>query len=298
MTSPAVAPYVPSYATETPYITVDDFLAEPTGVDVTQLVTDGSEADNRAALARLIARASSQADDICRKKIAATVDVQAGSFRRREDGTIWVPVDYAPIVQVNAVELGLYAGATTAMGDLSGLDVGTKLVKIPVWGLGFGAGFAAARRAPAGPGSVYAKVTYVNGFAVTTTAAASAAGDSQLLVRSALGVAPGLSVTVSDGASTESIVVGDEYVSGSLTVPTAMPLLYAHTADVAVSALPGAIKDAVILLTTSRIKLRGAEAVQMGSISAEPSSPTPTMPGGATELAQAKDLLLPFRRAR
>lgn len=294
---PIIAPGVPNYATETPYITVAEFLAEPTGVDVTQLVPQGSSMSNEAALARLIARASSQADDLCFKKLAATVDVEAGDYRLRSDGTIWVPVAYKPIVQVNSVSLGLYAGATTAMTDLSGLDVGTKLVKIPVCGLS-PALTGSTPRAPSRRGTIHAIVTYVNGYAVTTLSGPANAAASQVTVRSALGIVAGLSMTLSDDANTESVVVGAGYVPGSLTVPTVTPLQYAHTTGAALSAIPGAVKDAVILLVTSRIKMRGAEAVQMGSINAEPSKPQPTMPGGTSELAQAKELLKPFARAR
>lgn len=296
MTVPAVAAYVPSYTTETSYITVDEYLAEPTGVDTSQLVPDGTSAQNRAALARVIARASSQADDICRKLLAATVDVQSGEYRVRADGTIWVPVDYSPLVQVNSVSLGWSQRTIAPVSDLSGVRVERKLVKIPVAGVP--SGWSASPSSPARSGFLYADVEYVNGWAVTVTSAQAAAGASSFAVTGALGLAPGLRLTIADGASTESVTVGPSYAAGSLTVPTVAPLAFAHDAGVAVSALPGAVKDAVILLTSSRIKLRGAEAVQMGSITSEPSAPQPTMPGGTTELAQAKDLLLRFRRAR
>lgn len=296
MTTPAVAPYVPSYATETPYITVDEYLAEPTGVDTSQLVPGGSVNDNRAALARVIARASSQADEICRKPLAATVDIQSGEYRIRSDGTIWVPVDYAPIVQVNAISLGWSQGAMAAMTDLSVVRVERKLVKIPVGGAG--GDWNGQSRAVARRGYIFADVTYVNGWAVTTTSQDSLAGASAVNLTAALGVAAGLRVVISDGANTETVTVGPGYVPGSLTVPTASPLQYAHDPGVSFSALPGAAKDAVILLTSSRIKMRGAEAVQMAAITSEPSKPQPTMPGGTSELAQAKDMLLRFRRAR
>lgn len=295
---PIVAPGVPNYATETPYITVAEFLAEPTGVDVSQLIPAGSSLSNTAALARLIARASSQADDLCFKKLAATVDVEAGDYRLRSDGTIWVPVAYKPIVQVNAVSLGLYAGATAAMSDLSGLDVGEKLVKIPVTSASLPAVSGSIPRVPSRRGTIHAIVTYVNGYAVTTLSAAASANASSVSVRSSLGIVAGLPMTLSDDANTESVIVDASYVPGSLTVPTATPLQFAHGQGAALSALPGAIKDAVILLVASRIKMRGAEAVQMGAITSEPSKPQPTMPGGTSELAQAKELLRPFARAR
>jgi hypothetical protein len=275
---------------------VDEYLAEPTGVDTSQLVPGGSVNDNRAALARVIARASSQADEICRKPLAATVDIQSGEYRIRSDGTIWVPVDYAPIVQVNAISLGWSQGSMAAMTDLSGVRVERKLVKIPV--AGAGSNWTGTPRVPSRRGYIFADVTYVNGWVVTTTSQASLAGASLLNLTASLGVAAGLRVVVADGANTETVTVGSGYVSGSLTVPTAAPLQYAHGSGVSFSALPGAAKDAVILLTSSRIKMRGAEAVQMAAITSEPSKPQPTMPGGTSELAQAKDMLLRFRRAR
>jgi hypothetical protein len=182
------------------------------------------------------------------------------------------------------------------VSDLSGVRVERKLVKIPVAGVP--SGWSANPSSPARSGFLYADVEYVNGWAVTVTSAQAAAGASSFAAAGALGLAPGLRLTIADGANTESVTVGPSYAAGALTVPTVTPLAFAHDAGVAVSALPGAVKDAVILLTSSRIKLRGAEAVQMGSITSEPSAPQPTMPGGTTELAQAKDLLLRFRRAR
>lgn len=296
MSTPAVAAYIPSYASETPYITVDEYLAEPTGVDTSQLVPDGTSAANRAALARVIARASSQADDLCRKLLAATVDIQSGEYRIRRDGTIWVPVDYTPAVQVNSVSLGWSQRTIGPIGDLSGVRVERKLVKIPVAGIP--SGWSMSPSVPARSGYLFADVEYVNGWAVTTTSAPSLAGASALAVAGSLGVAPGLRLTIADGASTEAVTVAPAYVAGSLTVPTVTPLVFAHDTGVAVSALPGAVKDAVILLTSSRIKLRGAEAVQMGSITSEPSAPQATMPGGTSEYNQAVELLKPFRRAR
>lgn len=296
MVAPAVAPYVPTYATETPYITVAEFLAEPTGVDTTQLVPGGTTVEQQAALARVIARASSQADNLCRKLIAATVDVQSGEYRIRRDGTIWVPANYAPVVQVNAVSLGYAQGAMVPLTDLSGVRPERKLIKIPACGVT--ATWVSTPRTPARRGWIYADVTYVNGYAVTTSSGAVLAGASALPLVGVLGVVPGLPLVVSDGASTESVAVDSSYVIGSSSVPLTAPLQFAHAKGVAVSAVPGAVKDAVILLTASRIKTRGAEAVQMGSISAEPGPPQATMPGGTTEYNQAVELLKRLRRAR
>jgi hypothetical protein len=304
MTTPAVAPYVPTYATETPYLTLQEYLTAPTGVDTNQLVPGGDTAANAAALTQVIARASSMADDMCQQILAATIDTQAGIYRVYADGTIRVPVDYTPLIMVTGVSLGVRAGQLTALTDLSGLYLLRKVVRIPardalgspIVGVQFPAASVAA-------GEMFAEVTYVNGYTNTLLAAAVVAGDSSITVTSPLGIVPGLRLGIYDGANTEQITVDASYVIGSATLPLTDPLLYPHNpaaapGAVAVSALPSTVKDAVIALTSYRIKTRGATAVAMGAMKASPESKQKSTPGASEDLALAKTLLRPFMRVR
>lgn len=296
MTAPAVAPWVPTYATYASYVTVADFLAEPTGVDTSQLLPEQDAAANKAALARVIARASSQADNICRQVLAATVDVVTGLYRVQADGTIGIPVPYTPLIQVNSVLVGSGPSSLAPVPDLSGVRFEQKAAWVPLGGAQWpGSGRWCV---PGARGRVYAQMTYVNGHANTLTAASSLAGASSLLVGNPLGVFPGLPMTVYDSASTEPVTVASSYVLGSATVPLAAPAGFAHAAGVSVSALPPVVRDAVFLLTASLIKVRGAEAFTMDSVLQQPGKTQVTDPGGTTEYNDAVALLAPLMRVR
>lgn len=301
MAAPVTAPYAPSYAFSVPYLTPAEYLAEPTGVDTSQLVPRGSGAAvQTAALTRIIGRASSWADQYCRKVLAATLDVQSGEYRIRTDGTIRVPVDNTPLIQVTDVKIGCIAGSLAALADLSRCRLGKKVARIPV--AGFAPAFApSVLAAAARSGWLFADVTYVNGYAHALTAASSAAGAMVLQVTgTGLGIVPGLPLTVYDGtangADTEQVVVDPSYVYGSPFVPLTAPTLYAHGAGCSVSALPGFVREAVINMTSALIKTRGSDSYVMPSGPSRQIKMEATMPGGDENVSIAMELLEPLRR--
>lgn len=288
---PIFAPNISTYAARTPYITPTEYTAAGTGVDVGQLVPGGTTAANQAALLRVIARASSWADNLCYQVLAATLDTQSGRYRIKADGSLAIPVDNTPLIAVNSVSTGPTPATLTAMTDLSGLWLGKKVVTIPYAGLSTG---LRTYYPAASSGWMYAAVGYVNGWANTVLTAAS--GAASLLVQSGLGIYPGMTLTVADGANTETVTVAGTYTPGSTTVPTAAALLFTHPVGTAVSAFPESIKQAVISLTSALIKTRGSEAVVMMSMTAEPSKTTLSESGGIEDFEIASDLLTPFRR--
>jgi hypothetical protein len=298
VTSPAIAPYVPNYASHTPYITRAEFLQSATGVDTSQLVPKGTTAQNNTALDTVIARASNYADNLCNQVLAATSDMQVGTYRMRRDGTIRVPVDFTPLIEVTAVKLGYQAGQLTALTDLSGLWIERKVVSIPVTNVStpsLSSSFATV----APYGRVFAQVTYINGWANTTLAALANAGASSLTVTSALGIFPGLVMPIYDADLTETTVtVASSYVQGSTTVPLVAPLVNAHAAGVSISALPPAIKQAVVNLTSWMIKTRGAAAMVINSINGGPSKQQKSSGGGEEDYDAAVDALSIFKRVR
>lgn len=297
MTTPAVAPYVATYANRTPYITADEFLNAPTGVDVSQIKPGASPSENRAALSQLILRASSEADTICRKVLAATVDMKVGQFRVRRDGSIRVPVDYTPLVAVNAVKVGPSATNLVTLTDLTGLWLQRKVVHIPVFAANYSP-FGTTPSALADTGRVFAQVTYVNGYANTTLYAAALANANSLTPQSVVGIFPGLTMTVYDAtaANWEQVTVADTYATGAAVVPLTAPLAFAHAAGTSISAFPGFVKEAVINLTAFLIKKRGAEAIAMDGYGTEPSHTLSAESGGLEEYDWAVDLLEPERR--
>jgi hypothetical protein len=300
--TPVVAAYVPTYANYTPYVSSTEVFNWPVGADVSQLVVGGNTPQNAAALTEILLEASGEADSIAKKVLASTLDVQAGEYRVRRDGTIWVPVDYAPVVSVNNVAIGCAAGQLTAMTDLSGVWPGRKVVRIPV--PTFPAVNFNVRNTPAiaRPGSVFAEVTYVNGWAHTVLAAQAGVGTSQVTPVNVLGIVPGLTLTLRDGPNTEVVTVAPTYVMGSAVVPLTAPLANTHAAGATLSAMPPAVKLAVINLAKWIVKSRGSKAVVMDAVQPGPSMrPKKTQtsdPGGDPDYQAAKRTLIRLKRAR
>lgn len=299
MAAPVTAPYAPSYASYTPYLTPAEYLAEPTGVDVSALIPGASGAAQTAVLTRIIGRASSWADQYCRKILAATLDVQSGEYRVFSDGTIRVPVDNTPLIQVTNVNVGFMAGRLAPLADLSTCRLSRKVVRIPV--AGAQAAPPSASAAFARYGYVFADVTYINGYAHAQTATSSDAGATSIEVtNTGLGVIPGLPLTVYDGAAnganTEQVIVGPGYVFGSSTVPLAAPALFAHGAGCSVSAMPGFVREAVICFTSALIKTRGADSYVMPSGPRQQMKVEEQLPGAGEDVDLAMELLEPLRR--
>lgn len=302
MVAPVTAPYAPSYANYTPYLTSAEYLAEPTGVDVSSLIPGASAGAQTAVLTRVIARASSFADQFCRKVLAATLDVQSGEYRLFPDGTIRVPVDNTPLIQVTNVNVGFAAGRLTPLTDLSTCRLGKKVVRIPTAQLSMSLPLSPSQSAALSrTGSVFADVTYVNGYAHAQTATGSLAGVSSIQVTgTGLGIVPGLPLTIYDGAangaSTEQVIVGAGYQYGSSTVPLAAPTQYAHGAGCSVSALPGFVREAIISLTSALIKTRGSDSYTMPSGPRQQMKIEGMLPGSDEDFEVAFELLEPLRR--
>lgn len=299
---PALPVYVLDYAASLPYLTRQEYLNDPNGVDISDLVPNGSPAQQAAALDATIMRASSWADSICNQMLAASIDVVDGYFRVRADSTVQVPVEETPIIAVTGVNWGWKAGPANvvALTDLGSLWIQRKVVQIPLFQStnvttprAFGYGTA---------NQVYVAVQYVSGYANTRLSATVAAGSSTLPVVSAAGIVKGLSLTVSDGANTEDVQVASSYVFGSLSVPLVSPTTLLHTVssdlDVAVTALPDTVKQAVSFLTTCLVKVRGTEAFTMDTIPSTPTTQTITEAGGSVDYQAAQDMLSSFTRVR
>jgi hypothetical protein len=298
MTLPAIAPYVPTYASRAPYITTAEYQTAPTAVDASNLVEGGTTANNVYELNSVIGRASSWADTICYQILAATLDLQVGVYRVR-NGMIHVPLDNTPVLAVTSVSTGWQVGQLQALTDLSGVWIQRKVVTIPLLQLNaLSPVYSTAALAPRG--SVYAQVGYVNGWPNTTLSAAvtgGTGGATSLPLVDVLGIYPGTVLSIFDDyAFNEQVIVGPGYVPGATTVPIVSPLLGGHSAGVSVSALPPAIKQAVISLTSCLIKTRGNLAMVMASINGGAGTIEDKTDGAVDDLGIAIDLLTPFRR--
>jgi hypothetical protein len=150
-------------------------------------------------------------------------------------------------------------------------------------------------------GSLFADVTYVNGYAHAQTATGSNAGATSIQVTgTGLGIVPGLPLTIYDGAATgantEQVIVGPGYVFGSSTVPLASPAQFAHGSGCSASAMPGFVREAVICLTSALIKTRGADSYVMPSGPRQQMKVEQLLPGAGEDIDLAMELLEPLRR--
>ena len=292
--TPQWAPYVPTYASSEPYITVEEFLAAPTGTDLTQLVPGGDPQTNRDALWGVIQRASSEADLVTRQVLAATIDVQTSppdGWRAQLRGSrvvLEVATAFTPIVNVQSVTIADDTNPTqvTPLPDLSGIRLGRKIVTIPV-NARMGTRF-------------WGEVTYTNGWFNSALNMDADAGDAVITPADVLGLYSGLQFQVYDTMFSLSEVcqVAASYVPGSPVVPLTAPLRASHAAGTACSSLPAAVRQAVISLTSSLIKRRGGEAIMLSSMNDQPMRVEQGEPGMTADEQLARRLLQPFMRVR
>ncbi|MEI6591298.1 MAG: hypothetical protein WCO24_04765, partial [Actinomycetes bacterium] len=73
--------------------------------------------------------------------------------------------------------------------------------------------------------------------------------------------------------------------------------VYGHSVGVSVSALPAAVKQAAILMTSAFLKIRGDASLVL-SVTTRPGESIPGSQMLGTDRAVAEDLLKPFRRIR
>ncbi|MHB1472405.1 MAG: hypothetical protein ACYCV4_02060 [Dermatophilaceae bacterium] len=295
--TPLIAPTVTTYAAQAPYITVNEFIQSPTGVDIAQLVPRGTVTQQQDMLSILIQRASSWADSLCYQVLGATVDITSSRCRITRDQTVRILAPNTPVLEVRSVSLGWTPSSLVeiSQAQLSASWIDRKTVTVPVYGMSTPAVDYSTMLGGRSDGKIYVSMTYVNGYANTLLADATIAGASSVTVVDPTGIYPGLDLILYDAGQYEQFEVASGYALGSTTVPAVSPLVYAHAAGVSISSLPAAVKQAVISLTCALIRQRGAAATVMSSMRGQPSK-APASDMGMEDLAVAVDLLEPFRR--
>jgi hypothetical protein len=292
-----------------PYLTIDEYKQAPTGVNTDSLVP-GDEAATLAELANAILRASSWVDSICGQVLAATPDVEAGRLSMARDGTLKIHPRFTPVLEVTGISYGTEPGELSTMTDLSTLWVEPAQIIVPVVGVGSLTSFSGPLGFSSAPyGSpMYATWSYIAGWPNTLLTATANAGDTSITVGSDVGFIPGSTMlTIYDGSQTEAVTVAGTYIPGSTPVTLTGPLRFAHAqVGVSVSALPPAVKQAAILLTSALIQTRGAVAViapSVGGLTAKytesgTAKANRNRQTGNSDVEMAIDLLAPYRRVR
>lgn len=284
-----VAPYVTTYASHTPYITLDEWTASPTAIDIFNLVPGGDQDQQNRAITIQIERASSWVDRICHQVLAATQDTVEGRYRVDREGYIRVPLPRKPVLEVSSVSVGATPSQMQPLSSLVDVEIGMHgTLRIPLYSMTYSIGYRPV-----------VQVTYVNGWPNTSLTSASSVGAQSLSVASSLGIYAGSSLTIYDpdlAGGNEQVTVASTFVPGSLAVPLTAPLLYAHNLGTSVSNLPPVVKEATVLLTTALLQTRGADALVIGST--EPPQQTSTSGGMAQAERLATAMLADLVRAR
>ena len=282
----------------TPYVTIAEFKQAPTAVDVDDLVGGGTQAINDQELSNVVARASSWIDAYCGQVLAATTDTEASRARINRQGMLTIHPRYSPITEVVSLSYGPLPSLMASV-DVSTLWIESQSIVFPIQG------FSQAFSGPiqfAGNYSTtqeqFVTMTYVNGYANTLLSASVAASVTSLPVLDLAGFVPNAQFEIYDGSNTELLTVASTFVptsgQGNLTLQSATA--YSHAKSISVSALPPAVKQAAIYVTSAILKARGNASLVMGTLT--PSQIQTQNPAASIDIMSAWDILKPYRRIR
>jgi len=305
----AVNSVVETYLNRSSYVSISEYQDAPTAMDTSQLVINGTAKQQREALAGVLDRASSVVDTHCLQVLAATEQTQTQVCIPR-GGMISLVCWYKPVLALTSLELGATPSTIGPVepNGISDVWFGVGTINAPSW-IASG-GRVSTDQPSVGGGSLFARWSYVNGYPHTTLAADAAAGDTDIVVAGPVGAPsdgphgffPGSQLQIGDGASYETVVVADSYVSGT-TIPLVSPLtrdyvLPTEPNTITVSGLPPAIRQATISVATALIKTRGNAAMVLSNLTSPQFEPTLSNAGVDQDLALARGLLAPYRRAK
>jgi hypothetical protein len=283
-----------------PYLTLEEYKSAPTAIDLDNLVFDSQDPEVQdAELRNVIARASSWIDTYCNQVIGATTETEQQRSRMSGDGSIRFHPRFSPIVALKEFNYG-YPTNMASLGDCSIAWIEDQEIIIPnaTMGTWTSQGPLSFGSYNGGPGNqIFLNYTYVAGYANTVMSVSSAVAATQFTVDDATGITAGQMLSIYDGMNTERVTVANTYVFGSAVVPVTRPMVYAHVVGASVSALPPAIKQAAILITTAFLKVRGDSSMTM-MVSTQPTMATPGSDKFADELRTAANILDTYRRIR
>lgn len=282
----------------TPYLTIAEYKQAPTAIDVDDLVGGGTSAINDQELANVIARASSWMDSHCGQVLASTVDTETQRAYIDRRGFLRIHPRYWPITQIVSLSYGPLPNAIASV-DTSTLWIEQESVIFPIQG--FSAAFSGPIQFSGNYSTTseqFVSMTYVNGYPNTTLTASVSAFATSFSVSDVTGFSSGQQFSIYDGSSTEICTVSSSFVpaTGAGTLSISSPLKYAHAPTISVSALPPAIKQAAIYVTSAILKARGNAALVMQTLT--PQTFQTTNPSAIADYEAAVDILKPFRRVR
>ncbi len=263
-----------------PYISVSEYRFAPTAMNTTDLVPGSSNpADSDASLAEVVLRASAWVDEICFHRgngtLAASVTTESDWITVKPDGSLSLICNFKPILEVVGVGLGPSPSQASNIDSAVAADIsiGNKVIYLPgSWN--WSGPYPSFGGYPAYNGRAYVVWQYVNGYPHMSLAANVAQGATSIQVTPAVaasfpsGVYANTSLTIRDGASTETVQVASTPTSNTLELLSGTQ--FAHTVPASpdallISALPWQVEQAAISLATCLIKVRGSRAQVMAT---------------------------------
>ena len=310
-------PYVEGYLSQ-PYVTVAEFKAAPTWLDVDNLIEGGVQSQQDAELFNALIRASAWADNFVGQRLGAhTVNEQ---FRSRVDrnGRIIIHPSNVPVRQVTALAFGADFQNLEVLTDFTQVwieDAKGIIVSAIPW-RGSWSGSLEFGMVPCDGSEVYVQIQYVAGYASTVLGASVSPGGTSVTVADPTGFqAPattpyGLSVTLPGSTAriwdpdNEEAVTVSAIAGNTLTLSGS--LINSHTigsgpaGQVGISEFPPEIHQAVIAMAVALMMREDVSGED--PFGATPYGPaTRRSAGGGTAgglLDNAYELLEPYRRVR
>lgn len=279
-----------------PYVSVAEFRAHPTFMDTRNLRLGGTAAEQDAALFNVLLTASQQADELVFMPLAAHEHTEHVRLTPDRLGRLRYHPEHAPVVSVQALGVGSDPNRVDEQTQLTAwIEQAGRIIVASSPGGGTGLDALQFGITPANV-EVFTSWTYVAGYPHSQLVEPAAAGASTVTVRDAVGVQAGdvlrLWTPGKEEAVTVAAVAGDE-------LELTRPLANDHAAESSISALPTAIRQAVINLAVAGLQRSGPVGEQRQGPAISSTSGDKTRSSAGNHLVtEAKRLLLPYRRIR
>lgn len=266
------------------YVTNQEFIDSPTGMNLTNIVPGGTSAQQSQALTRLLQRSSDIVDRFCYQTLYA--EQRTDTFRVWPDneGSLVIRANKFPVQSVSS-----FAYQTTPQAGYTSVDLTTVMIDpgvSPILVRAYG-NYGWYRSFP----KLIVQMTYIAGFVNTTLAQSYSAPTSTLTVVDATGIVAGQVLPIEDSVNSENVTVLS--VSGNVITLTA-PTVNTHTQGAGVSLIPQVVKEATVLIATFLLNERSNGQVEIGYGTTAPSI------GGnmknSNEYDLALQILQPYRR--
>jgi hypothetical protein len=296
MTTPVITNNTPYYQDDE-YLSVAEYKNAPTAIDYNNLVVGGTQAQQDAELLTVIGRASSWINTHLNQSLIARKVTEQKRTRMTPQGNLIIRPEINPVIAFNSLSYGATPTNLTVVNDLTPIWFESDKVIYPIaqTSLSYSSQGPLAFGFPPSSGSqIYVNYNYTCGY--VDTIGSGTAGSTTVTVTDATGILPGQILNFYDGQYSERLTVSPSYSYGSTTVTVTTPLLYTHT-SVTFSGMPGAVKEAAILVVTDFLKVRGDSSMTM-AVTTRPSSGPSVQDIIGSDLAMAKELLRPFRKVR